>query len=232
SAVCPGCNILLVEAASNALTDLASAVDLAASYDPAAISNSYYAQIDPVQDALLAPHYDQPGIAMTVASGDGGYGATFPASLDTVIAVGATTLWAGKNGWQETVWAGTGFGCSPLSPKPKWQRDHQCPMRTHNDVSIVGDPLTGVLIYDTSTPGYKGWSVIGGTSVGAPLIAALYAASGDAGNANGAQALYAKGNNAFYQVPFKCPSSMIICSIAGPYSAAAGLGAPKGLAPF
>ena len=235
SAACPNCKILLVEALDDNIANLAAAVDVAASYHPAAISNSYYAQIDPSADPQMAQHYKHPGIAMTVAAGDGGYGATFPAGLNTVIAVGATTLWAGAHEWQEKAWGLTDSGCSPISSKPAWQTDTGCATRTMNDVAIVGDPLTGVLIYDTSTSGFVGWSTIGGTSVGAPLIAALYAGSGGAGTANGAATLYAKGPAAFYDITVgtdgNC-SPAYLCTAGTGYDGPSGLGSPRGIMPF
>lgn len=49
-------------------------------------------------------------------------------------------------------------------------------MRSTVDVTAVADPQTGVTMYDSSA---GGWVVTGGTSVGAPLIAAAYALSGN-----------------------------------------------------
>ena len=48
------------------------------------------------------------------------------------------------------------------------------------DVSAVADPNTGVAVYD-STPyqGSSGWLVFGGTSASAPIIASVYALSGN-----------------------------------------------------
>ena len=56
-------------------------------------------------------HYNHPGIAITVSSGDSGYGAEFPASSRYVTAVGGTNLQpnAGNaRGWSETAWSGAG----------------------------------------------------------------------------------------------------------------------------
>jgi hypothetical protein len=45
-------------------------------------------------------------------------------------------------------------------------------------VSAVADPATGVAVYDSYQA--TGWQVVGGTSVSAPIIAAMYALTGAA----------------------------------------------------
>jgi hypothetical protein len=73
-------------------------------------------------------HFNHPGVAITVASGDNGYGAFgFPAASPDVIAVGDTTLGVTKpsNGtytWaSETTWSGTGSGCGNYFSAQLWQ---------------------------------------------------------------------------------------------------------------
>jgi subtilase family serine protease len=95
SAICPACSILLVEAKSPKFADLATAVNTAAAYawpggTVRAISNSYGGP-----EVGSTPYdfaYKHPGIAVTVSTGDQGYGVQFPASSEWVIAVGGTTL--------------------------------------------------------------------------------------------------------------------------------------------
>src|SRR5712671_7504064 len=90
SAICPNCKILLVEASSNSFANLAAAVDYAASYPGVvAISNSYGGNeySGEVNDQA---HYNNPttrGIAVTVSSGDSGYGVEFPAASSNATAV-------------------------------------------------------------------------------------------------------------------------------------------------
>ncbi|HZO93737.1 MAG TPA: hypothetical protein VFB22_08190 [Candidatus Baltobacteraceae bacterium] len=172
SAVCPRCSIVLVEARSAALTDLAAAVDTAAKLRPKAISNSYYTLEWPGETALDA-HYDHPGIAVTASSGDRGY-AAYPATSPYVTAVGGTSLTREASGWKETGWEYTGHGCSADEPLPSFQSFLRalCPKRASVDVALVADPATGVTMFSTAA---GGWVVAGGTSVGAPLLAAAYA---------------------------------------------------------
>src|SRR6266705_1175331 len=79
SATCPQCHILLVEATSNANANLYAAVDTAARLGANEISNSYGGS-ESSSDTANNSHYNHPGVAITVSSGDGGYGVEFPAA--------------------------------------------------------------------------------------------------------------------------------------------------------
>jgi hypothetical protein len=183
SAACPNCHILLVEADSSAFSDLVAAVDIAAALGATQISNSYGGD-EYAGETSDESHYDRPGIAVTVSSGDNGYGAEFPAVSRYVTAVGGTSLQpdAGSpRGWSETAWSGAGSGCSAYVPKPHWQKDPGCARRTVADVSAVADPNTGVAVYDSfAFHGSRGWMVFGGTSAAAPIVAGFDALLGAA----------------------------------------------------
>ena len=58
--------------------------------------------------------------------------------------------------------------------KPAWQHDTHCRMRTIADVAAVGDNFA---VYDSAIPSSTGWIEVGGTSLSAPLIAAMIARS-------------------------------------------------------
>jgi subtilase family serine protease len=177
SAICPKCNILLVEAASNSYANLGTAVNYAARNGASAISNSYGggdSSSDATYDSL---YYDHPGIAVTASSGDNGYGVEYPAASQYVTAVGGTHLTSSSGTWSETVWSGAGSGCSSYESAPSWQpRTSLCSKRTVADVAADADPYTGVAVYDTD--GEPGWMVFGGTSVASPIIASVYALAG------------------------------------------------------
>ena len=173
SATCPDCTILLVETKDASFSNLATGARYAASRHPAAISNSYGGD---EYSGTLASAYDQPGIAVTAASGDYGYGVSAPASFPTVIAVGGTSLSRTSTGWKAAAWSGAGSGCSAVQPKPAYQTGTKCTRKATADVSAVADPATGVAMYDSmSYQGYTGWQEFGGTSVSSPIIAAVYA---------------------------------------------------------
>jgi hypothetical protein len=131
---------------------------------------------------------------------------TSPASLPTVVAVGGTSLFVNANGARvaESVWnddtgpgaasgasGATGGGCSTVSAAPLWQTTAPgwaatgCgSSRLVADVSAVADPLTGFDTYDSYDAGgtvpAQGWATSGGTSLSAPLVAAIYALAGGA----------------------------------------------------
>ena len=86
SATCPNCHILLVEASSASSSNLALAVDRAASMGATQISNSYGGG-EGAGETTFESYYDHPGIAVTVSSGDSGYGVEYPAASGYVTAV-------------------------------------------------------------------------------------------------------------------------------------------------
>ncbi len=187
SAICPNCHILLVESNTASFADLGTAENTAASLGANAISNSYGGGESSAETTTYDAYYNHPGHAITVSSGDSGYGVQYPAASQYVTAVGGTSLARASNarGWNETVWSGAGSGCSAYETKPSWQTDTGCARRTVADVSAIADPNTGVAVYD-STPygGQSGWMVFGGTSVASPIIGSVYALAGNGSTVN------------------------------------------------
>jgi len=182
SAICPSCHILLVEANSDQVTDLGASVDTAVSLGAKYVSNSYGAPEQKGEATTFNHFFNHPGVAVTFAAGDTGYGVYYPAASRYVTAVGGTSLRRATNarGWSERAWAGTGSGCSAYSAKPSWQPTKSgCPTRrTVADVAAVADPNTSVAFYDTVLDPQlpqPGWNRAGGTSVSTPIIAAVYA---------------------------------------------------------
>jgi PKD repeat protein len=231
SAICPNCKILLVEANSNFFSDLATAVDRAATLGGTQISNSYGGS-EYSGETSDESHYNHPGVAVTVSSGDSGYGAEFPAASRYVTAVGGTTLNRNSStprGWTETAWSGAGSGCSAYISKPAWQSDSGCTRRTIADVSAVADPNTGVAVYD-SLPfhGRSGWMVFGGTSAAAPIVAGFDALIGSSAGSPS----YPYGNpGSYYDITSgsngSCGGSYLCTAKAG-FDGPTGLGTPKG----
>ena len=212
SAICPNCKILLVEANDNSYVNLAQAVDTAAAYSDlthgwpraSAISNSYGGS-EYGAETTDQSHYNHPGIAITVSSGDNGYGVEYPAASQYVTAVGGTTLNRASNArtWSETVWGGAGSGCSAYIAKPVWQTDTGCANRTLTDVSAVADPNTGVAAYSSyACLGiFACWGVVGGTSVAAPIVASVYALAGHTSPTTGTCGGYQYCANYTYRQP-------------------------------
>jgi subtilase family serine protease len=231
SAICPNCKILLVEASTNSLANLGTAVNTAATLGATVISNSYGGP-EFSGETSSESAYNHAGIPITVSSGDSGYGPQFPAASRYVTAVGGTTLSHSGSAWSETAWSGAGSGCSSYIVKPDWQKDPRCGMRTIADVSAVADPNTGVAVYDTYRSG--GWLVFGGTSVSSPIIAGVYALAG-----NGALITYGS-------YPYSLPSALndiksgsngscggsYLCTAVKGYDGPTGLGTPNTAAAF
>lgn len=89
-AICQNCNILLVEADSAYLTDLGAAVNQAVAMGATQVSNSYGAN-EFSTETNYDNYYNHPGVAVTVSSGDNGYGVEYPAASQYVTAVGGTS---------------------------------------------------------------------------------------------------------------------------------------------
>jgi subtilase family serine protease len=182
SAVCPRCHILLVEATSSSQANLGVAVNTAVRLGADAVSNSYGGP--DASDSSYGRYYHHPGVAITASAGDSGYGVSYPASSKWVTAVGGTTLHRStraRRGWSEGVWDGTGSGCSTRNTTT-WQSatTTQCDGRAVADIAAVADPATGVAVYDGLTyEDTSGWLTFGGTSAGAPIIAATFALAGN-----------------------------------------------------
>jgi hypothetical protein len=287
-AVCPSCHIVLVEANSNANADLYAAENAAANLGAGEISNSWGGS-EPTSDS---PAFNHPGIVITASSGDSGYlnwlesgnSPDYPASSPHVVAVGGTRLHQSGGRWEdETVWndggeeggkktgaGASGGGCSWVFLAPAWQQHTStwssigCSRRAVTDVSADGDPYTGVDVYDsTASPsGNKGWTVVGGTSVASPIIAAIFALAGGAhGVEYPARTLYENaaaapgtwlhdvtaGSNGVCGRPFNrssgtsgCTtgeeaascSSHGICLAGAGYDGPSGLGTPRGIGAF
>jgi subtilase family serine protease len=228
SAMCPGCTIYLVQAKTSSFKNLGKAENEAAKLGAHVISNSYGGN-ESKAVAKIAPDYDHPGVAITVANGDDGYGVQSPADMPTVIAVGGTYLKTADNarGWTETVWSGTGSGCSKVFSKPEWQTDTGCTKRTIGDTSADADPASGVAIYDA------GWGVVGGTSVATPLVGGIFAVNG--GTVNAASTIYAAPaadlNDVTTGSNGTC-SPAYLCNGEVGYDGPTGMGTPNGIGAF
>jgi subtilase family serine protease len=246
SAVCPNCHIILVEASSASYANLGTAVNTAASLGANAISNSYGGSESSSDTSYDTSYYNHPGIAVTVSSGDGGYGVEYPAASQYVTAVGGTNLQRASNarGWTESVWSnsstqGAGSGCSAYDPQPSWQTAVSalaavCSRRAVADVSAVADPNTGVAVYDsTSYLGQSGWMVFGGTSVASPIIGSVYALAGNAASVNYGSYSYSHTsslNDVTTGSTASCGS--ILCTGAAGWDGPTGNGTPNGTGAF
>jgi subtilase family serine protease len=240
SAICPLCNIVLVEANDDSSDGLYVANNAAASV-AGYISNSWGgsdSSSDSSYDSSYFTHAS--GIVTTVSAGDSDYGASYPATSPKVVSVGGTNLTTSSNsrGWTESVWntttgsEGTGSGCSAYESQPSWQTSlglSGCTKRIDNDVAADADPATGVAVYDTSN-GNTGWNEVGGTSASSPMVAAMFALGGNAGSSP-ADDIYTHTSN-FYDVTSgnngSC-SPAYLCTAETGYDGPTGIGTPNGI---
>lgn len=236
SAICPACHILLVEAKTNSFANLGAAENRAVAMGAQVVSNSWGGS--DASDATYGAFFNHPGTAITVSSGDAGYGVQYPASSHYVTAVGGTTLTAGggTRGWTETAWSGAGSGCSAFNVALSGAAsfDTGCPRRAVADVSAVANPATGVAVYDT-TPyqGRTGWFVVGGTSASAPIIAGVYALVGNASSIDNNYP-YTHSSNLFDITSGSngsCPTPQW-CTARVSWDGPTGLGTPNGTGGF
>jgi subtilase family serine protease len=235
SAAAPNAKILLVEADQPSMDDLGKAVNTAVSMGAVAVSNSYGGSEDST-DTTSDQYFNHPGVAITVSTGDSGYGVEYPASSQYVTAVGGTSLTkdSSSRGWSETAWNGAGSGCSGYDPKPSWQTDATgCSNKANADVSAVADPNTGLAVYDTYQE--SGWIVVGGTSASSPFVAGVYADAGTPGSSDypasypwshaGSLNDVTSGSNG------SCDTSQQ-CNAGTGWDGPTGLGTPNGTAAF
>jgi subtilase family serine protease len=196
SASCPNCTIYLVEANSEAISDLQSAEEEAVTLGAHIVTNSFGMFPDlgcsPCFDASA---FDAPGVTYLASGGDFGYGVGMPepASFDSVVSVGGTSLYVdrkSKRGFSEKAWLGTGSGCATQVAKPSWQEDFGCKYRVANDVAALADLATGPAFYDTYS--FNGWLIGGGTSTGTPLLAGIFALAGNASSQHGGKTFWEK----------------------------------------
>jgi subtilase family serine protease len=235
--ICQNCNIVLVEAGSASLADLGAAENEAAKLGADVITNSWGAAEYSTETSDSSSYFNHPGVAITASAGDSGYGVEFPAASPYVTAVGGTTLDLSGAGWAgETAWSGTGSGCSRYEPKPAWQTDTGCVMRTVSDVAADADPNTGAAVYDSMAySGESGWFQVGGTSLSAQLIGGIYALAGAASGVDYGSTPYhdpstlhdvTSGSNG------RCRPSSYLCVAGMGYDGPTGLGTPDGTAAF
>ena len=244
--VCQECKIDLIEVNSNAFSDTDAGVNEAVALGATEVSNSYGAPDTSGHGAADLAAYNHPGVVITASTGDDGYysfqqwiktpsggpaanpsAPAFPAELNTVVAVGGTSLYLNQDATRqsETVWnengprdviergvgvplGASGGGCSLFVTAPAWQQSlalwpqTACgTKRLESDVSAIADPFTGFGTYNTSDGG-TGWATVGGTSLASPVIAAMWAlAGGSHGVAYPALTLYDHlGSGSLYDV--------------------------------
>ncbi|HWE36998.1 MAG TPA: hypothetical protein VG406_10565 [Isosphaeraceae bacterium] len=239
-AAAPAAHIVVVEAKSTSLGDLLNAVDTAKNIPGVSVvsmswGTSEFAGQTALDSTFTTPSGHTP-ITFVAASGDAGAfgGSSWPASSPNVVAVGGTSLTIGAGGTiaSESGWLGSGGGVSSFEAAPSYQSGVQSTgARTTPDVSIVGDPSTGLSTYITSpSTGQGSWYVVGGTSASAQVWAGILA---DADSARAAAGLGTLSTSTALTDLYSSPSAFhsITTGFNGysatpGYNLVAGLGSP------
>jgi subtilase family serine protease len=229
SAACPDCKIIMVQATTNSFANLETAVNRAAlQTGVVAISNSYGCGCNLPNNSA----YKHPGIAVTASTGDSGFdGGSYPSTDTHVVGVGGTSVFAdgSARGFHETVWNGAGSGCGSNN-KPRWQNaaNTTCTTKATADVSAAADPSNGGLNIR-----FNGAFIqVGGTSESSPIIAAVYALSGNTTKypakfpyKNAGQLFdVTSGSNGACGIP--------VCQARAGWDGPTGMGTPKGVGAF
>jgi hypothetical protein len=181
-AVAPAANILIVEAAQT--SEIPDADAFAASQPGVVVVSNSYSNYDYLEspdevgdDPSFTTPSGHPGVTFVNSSGDTGAPSHPPNFSPNVVAVGGTSLTLSADGdyGSETAWAGSGGGLSLYERLPSYQYravPRGVRRRAVPDVSILGNKITGVQVYN---PNEGGWAVGGGTSLAAPLWAGIIA---------------------------------------------------------
>ena len=236
SAVCPRCRIDVFEADSPSDVDLEQAIARASNIADVVLMG-WGATPTSSESGFDATGFAHPGRTYVAASGDTPGATLWPSIASGVVSVGATTLTRSANssrGWAESAWykqlVGAGSGCDTQESKPSWQAHDPdlvaCDGRAVNDISAVGDPTTGVAVYD-SLDGSR-WSVSGGSSASASIIAGMYGLTGHQNLAPAPNVLYGRRTGSGLN-DVTAGGNPALCTVARFCAAQAGWDGPTGL---
>lgn len=243
SAACPSCRIMLLDAASAGLSDLGDATNAATAAGAHYVSMSFAVGEFDGQLGTDSYYYGAPGVTYVAASGDSGYsgGVAYPASSSNVVAAGGTSVTRTNGVWNTTAWSGAGSGCSAFDSATTGEAHNAVVTATCQgkkptaDVAALADPNTGLQVY---VPGPNGaWYAGGGTSLAAPLVAAIYALAANHTAPFAPFATAAARPNLFADVTTGstsgCPAgSGVRCTAAPGWDGPTGLGSPLAPAAF
>jgi len=180
-AMAPAAHIYLVEANSSSNADLFAAVTKAVALVQAAgggeVSMSWGGS-EFSTEAKSDATFTGANVVFFASSGDS-EGTIYPAVSPNVVAVGGTTIArnpATLSFEGELAWEDTGGGYSAYEPRPSFQNGISALVGSKRgvpDVAAVGNPRSGVWVYNSYDNPSGAWNIFGGTSVAAPLWAGI-----------------------------------------------------------
>jgi kumamolisin len=200
-AMAPQAKIILVEAASNSLTDLLQAEDVASTMVAAAgggeVSNSWGGS-EFSGEVALDTHFSTANVVYFASSGDSP-GTSWPSVAPQVVSAGGTTVRRNPstfNFMSEAPWDSAGGGRSTFEARPSYQSAISTIVGTKRgtpDLSFDSNPITGVWVLDTHQ---GGWFIVGGTSVASPSLAGIINLAGGFAASTNAELTTIYGNMA------------------------------------
>ncbi|SDW80762.1 physarolisin II. Serine peptidase. MEROPS family S53 [Marininema mesophilum] len=179
-AIAPKAKISLVVAKDKEIPHLVKAIKLATALGANVVSNSW-GSFEDEEAHKWDSTFSNKKVTYVASAGDYGKGILWPASARNVLAVGGTTLRMEQSGnfLSEVAWSGSSGGISAFTKRPAYQQlwaETLGDFRGVPDVSFVGDPMTGAAVYSsTEIQGYKGWFLLGGTSLSTPCWSGIVA---------------------------------------------------------
>ena len=235
-ALAPKAKIILVEAASNSFAHLLQAERIAANAVAAAgggeVSNSWgSAEFGSETTSTYTSPFTKPSVVFFASSGDTPQ-PSYPAVLPNVVAVGGTTVLRDSSGvfQGEASWVDAGAGQSLYVPRPSYQtavKGIVGSKRGIADLAAVANPDTGVWVRSAGS-----WTVVGGTSVSSPVLAAIANSAGHFLSSSAAELnrIYANlGTAAFRDIKTgACGTNQSRHAVAG-FDFCTGVGSPIGL---
>jgi kumamolisin len=183
----PGAKLFLVEAPTNSLVNLFSAVIVASKLVAAAgggeVSMSWGTG-EATEETLFDSLFTTPGVVYLASAGDSP-GVEYPSASPNVVSAGGTSISRNAvtgNFVLESAWQDAGGGASQVEPRPSFQdfvRYVVGSARGTPDLSFDSNPTSGVWVFNSNPVFGTGWFVVGGTSVAsASLVGIINSAGG------------------------------------------------------
>jgi kumamolisin len=196
-AMAPSAHIYLVEAASNSISDLLTAVLVAnnevlcgqancpSGGSGAGEVSMSWGTDEFAGETSLDSYFLTKGVVYFAATGDAP-GTAWPSTSPNVVAAGGTTTARGPssgNFLYEITWTDGGGGLSPYEGRPAYQNAISYMVGSQRgvpDVSFDSNPDTGVWVWDSNYFDELGggWFIVGGTSVATQALAGIVNSAG------------------------------------------------------
>ncbi|WP_146030122.1 S53 family peptidase [Methylocella silvestris] len=176
-AMAPQATLYLVEAQDNSNANLAGAVACANSLLQASGGGEVSMSWGGSEVSNYENYFSANNVVYFASSGDAP-GPSWPSTSPNVVSVGGTSIARDPQTYKflhYASWSEAGGGASEIFPRPTYQSGAGITgtARLTPDISAVANPDTGVWVYDSNPYYGTGWYVYGGTSVAAPLVAAI-----------------------------------------------------------